>query len=142
MGSISLQAKTQVSCGPLPISLRHPAATHRRRNSASGTQIHQEDVMKNKFVVYLFVFLALLAGVVKSEDHSKVKIFGRYCYDRWDGARKFNLNGGSVSVAYNVNNWLSGVADFGGYYNGNVLNTGLNFTLCTYLFGPRITYRR
>src|SRR5262249_3573185 len=48
---------------------------------------------------------------------------------------------GSASFAYNVNNWLSGVADFGGYHNGNVLNTGLDFTLSTYLFGPRISYR-
>ena len=36
---------------------------------------------------------------------------------------------------------VSGVADFGGYHNGNVLNSGLDFTLSTYLFGPRISYR-
>src|SRR5215475_7804565 len=100
--------------------------------------------MKSKFVVSLFVFavVVLMAGVAKAEDHSKVDVFAGYSYDRWDGAKNFNLNGGSASVAYNVNNWLSGVADFGGYHNGNVLNTGLDFTLSTYLFGPRISYRR
>jgi outer membrane immunogenic protein len=96
--------------------------------------------MKSKVVVYLFAVLALLAGVAKAEDHSKVDIFAGYSYDRWDGAKNFNLNGGSASFAYNANNWLSGVADFGGYHNGNVLNSGLDFTLSTYLFGPRISY--
>jgi len=98
--------------------------------------------MKSRFVVSLFAFFALLAGVAQAQDHSKVDIFAGYSYDRWDGAKNFNLNGGSASFAYNVNNWLSGVADFGGYHNGNVLNTGLDFTLSTYLFGPRISYRR
>jgi len=97
--------------------------------------------MKSKFVVSLFAFLLLLAGVAQAQDHSKVDVFAGYSFDRWDGAKNFNLNGGSASVAYNVNNWLSGVADFGGYHNGNVLNTGLDFTLSTYLFGPRISYR-
>jgi opacity protein-like surface antigen len=97
--------------------------------------------MKSKVVVSLFAFLVLLSGVAQAQDHSKVDIFAGYSFDRWDGAKNFNLNGGSASVAYNVNNWLSGVADFGGYHNGNVLNTGLDFTLSTYLFGPRISYR-
>jgi outer membrane immunogenic protein len=94
-----------------------------------------------KFVVSLFAVLALLAGAAQAQEHSRVDIFAGYSYDRWDGAKNFNLNGGSASVAYNVNNWLSGVADFGGYHNGNVLNTGLDFTLSTYLFGPRFSYR-
>src|ERR1700693_6021408 len=85
-----------MSCGSLPICLRHPAATHRRRNSAAGAQIHQEDVMKSKFVVSLFAFLVVLAGVAQAQDHSKVDIFAGYSYDRWDGAKKFNLNGGSA----------------------------------------------
>jgi opacity protein-like surface antigen len=97
--------------------------------------------MKSKFVVSLFAFFVLMAGAARAQDYSKVDVFAGYSYDRWDGAKKFNLNGGSASVAYNVNNWLSGVADFGGYNNGNVQNKGLDFTLSTYLFGPRISYR-
>jgi hypothetical protein len=139
--NISPEAKTQVSCKSLPFCLRHQAATHRSRNSAAGAQSIEEDVMKSKFVVSLFAFLALLAGVAQAQDHSRVDIFAGYSYDRWDGAKNFNLNGGSASVAYNVNNWLSGVADFGGYHNGNVLNSGSEFTLSTYLFGPRFSYR-
>jgi opacity protein-like surface antigen len=53
----------------------------------------------------------------------------------------FHLHGGSASVAYNYNTWLSAVADFGGYNNGNVLGTGASGTLSTYLFGPRVSYR-
>src|SRR5262245_34094049 len=97
--------------------------------------------MKSKFVVSLFAFLVLLAGVAQAQDHSKLDISSRYFYDRLDVAKNFNLNGGSASVSYNLNSWLSGVADFGGYHNGNVLNSGLDFTLSTYLFGPRISYR-
>src|SRR2546426_1857965 len=57
------------------------------------------------------------------------------------GVSSFTLNGGSASIAYNAKSWLSGVADFGGYNNGNILNTGINGTLSTYLFGPRVSYR-
>src|SRR5262249_52289320 len=97
--------------------------------------------MKSKFVVSLFAFLALLAGVAQAQDHSKVDIFAGYSYDRWYGERKFNLNGGSASLAYNVNNGVSGVAVFGEYHNGNVLNPGLDFALPIYLFGPGFFYR-
>ena len=36
---------------------------------------------------------------------------------------------------------LGGVADFGGYTNGNILNTHTSGTFSTYLFGPRVSYR-
>src|SRR5260221_13920692 len=62
--------------------------------SAAGAQINQEDVMKSKVVGSLFAFLVLLAGVAQAQDHSKVDIFAGYSYDRWDGAKNFNLNGG------------------------------------------------
>jgi len=53
-----------------------------------------------------------------------------------------NLNGGSASIAYNATSWLSDIADFGGYHSGNILGTGVDGTLATYLFGPRVSYRR
>ncbi|PYU71007.1 MAG: hypothetical protein DMG49_10205 [Acidobacteria bacterium] len=72
-------------------------------------------------------------------------MFAGYSYFRNNpstaGVSSFSLNGGSASVAYNANNWLSGVADFGAYHNGNILSTGTNGTLSTYLFGPRVSYR-
>ena len=47
-------------------------------------------------------------------------------------------NGGSGSVAWNANNWFGVAGDFGGYV-GHVPQT---LTGETYLFGPRLSYRR
>jgi opacity protein-like surface antigen len=46
------------------------------------------------------------------------------------------MNGGSGSVAFNFNRWLSGVADFGGYHNR------ADGTISTFLMGPRISFNR
>ena len=74
-----------------------------------------------------------------------IDVFAGYSYVRDNPAtpraNSFNLNGGSASVAYNVNNWLSGVADFGGYHNTDILGRGGSDTLSTFLFGPRVSYR-
>ena len=45
-------------------------------------------------------------------------------------------NGGSGSFAYNINNVVGLVADFGGY-----ANTRINDRLLTYMFGPRFSWR-
>src|SRR5260221_11555191 len=45
-------------------------------------------------------------------------------------------NGGSGSFAYNINNTVGLVADFGGYPN-----TRVNDRLLTYMFGPRFRWR-
>ncbi len=102
--------------------------------------------MKWKLVVSLLA-VPLFFGVATQaqENNPKVDIFAGYSYVRLNpstaGARSFSLNGGSGSVAYNVNGWLSGVADFGGYTNGNILGSNASGTLSTYLFGPRVSYR-
>src|SRR5215470_19744438 len=98
--------------------------------------------MKVKLVVCALAVLALFAGSARAqEDRSKVDIFAGYSYLRFNpntaGVDSFNLHGGSASVAYNANNWLSGVADFGGYHANNILGSGVDGTLYTYLFGPR-----
>jgi hypothetical protein len=102
--------------------------------------------MKGKLVVSLLAFLTLFGGVARAqEDASKVDIFAGYSYLRFSpstpGVGSFNTNGGSASIAYNATHWLSGVADFGAYHNGNILNSGTDGTLSTYLFGPRVSYR-
>jgi len=89
--------------------------------------------------------LSLFGATARAQETPKVDVFAGYSYFRNNpstaGASSFSLNGGSASVAYNANNWLSGVADFGAYHNGNILSTGTNGTLSTYLFGPRVSYR-
>lgn len=101
--------------------------------------------MKLKFVVCLSVVFLFSALSLHAQEEPKVDVFAGYSYlianPGVSGVDSFHLNGGTANVAYNVNNWLSGVADFGGYTNGNVLNSGSNGTLSTFLFGPRFTYR-
>ncbi len=101
--------------------------------------------MKLKLLVSLMAVLSLFGATARAQETPKVDVFAGYSYFRNNpstaGASSFSLNGGSASVAYNANNWLSGVADFGAYHNGNILSTGTNGTLSTYLFGPRVSYR-
>jgi opacity protein-like surface antigen len=100
--------------------------------------------MKSKLVVSLLAFLSFFGVAAQAQDTPKVDIFAGYSYFRENpstsGVSSFRLNGGSASVAYNANSWVSGVADFGGYHSGNILNTGASGTLSTYLFGPRVSY--
>jgi hypothetical protein len=101
---------------------------------------------------YLTFTLAavFVLGAVAPRAHAqetptpKIEIFGGYSYMRsnivFSGTR-FNLNGGSGSVAYNVTNWLGIVGDFGVYDTGNAGGEGRSLTLSTYQFGPRISMR-
>src|SRR5262249_54023589 len=54
----------------------------------------------------------------------------------------FSMNGGSLSAAYNLNDWLGVVGDFGGYYTRNVNKTAFSLSMITYTFGPRYTIRK
>lgn len=102
--------------------------------------------MKLKVVVCLLALVSLSSVAVSAQDVPKFDLFAGYSYVRANpvtsGVDGFNLHGGSASIAYNANSWLSGVADFGGYHSNNILGTGVDGTLSTYLFGPRLSYRR
>lgn len=103
--------------------------------------------MKLRVVVSLLGFASLFAVATQAQEERKtIDVFAGYSYVRANpatsGTDGFNLHGGSASVAYNFNNWLSGVADFGGYTNSNILGSRTSGTLSTYLFGPRVSYRR
>lgn len=68
-----------------------------------------------------------------------------------NGNRLVGLNGGSASLAVNLNRYLGIVGDFGGYDANQLELVGsganqpravsANGTAFTYLFGPRISYR-
>ena len=102
--------------------------------------------MKLKAVLCLLAFASLFSVALSAQDAPKVDIFAGYSYVRANpgtsGTDGFNLHGGSASIAYNLNSWLGGVADFGGYHSGDILGTGVDGTLSTYLFAPRVSYRR
>src|ERR1700686_5125618 len=105
----------------MPSCLRHAAkraASELFRRPAPKLKLHG-GVLKLRVVVYLLGFASLLGVLAQAQERKTVDVFGDYSYVRANpatsGADGFSLNGGSASVAYNVNNWLSGVADFGGY---------------------------
>lgn len=53
----------------------------------------------------------------------------------------FNLHGGSVSVAANVNGWLGFVGEVGYESTKNVPPAGFTLKVASYMFGPRVSYR-
>ncbi len=83
--------------------------------------------------------LVLFAGVASAQDSPRVEAFGGYSYLR---ANDFNtgenFNGGSGSLAYNFTPMLGVVADFGGYHWSQA---GVDSTVVSYLFGPKIALR-
>ena len=102
--------------------------------------------MKLKLWVSLLAVLSLSAvSAYAQESAPKVDVFAGYSYVQANpgvtGVDSFHLHGGNANVSYNITNWLGGVADFGGYTNGDILNTHTSGTFSTYLFGPRVSYR-
>ncbi len=100
--------------------------------------------MKWKLVVSLFALAAFFATSAKADDDPKFDIFAGYSYLRNNpspnGLGSFGLNGGSAEIAYKFKPWLSAVANFGGYTNSNLFNSGSNSNEYTYLFGPRVSF--
>jgi hypothetical protein len=96
-------------------------------------------------------FFALIVGMVFASSSTaraqyssgrspQLELAGTYSFIRANAANSgggFNLNGGSVSLAYTVRDRFSAIADVGAYRFGG-LPLGLNSTMYTYLFGPRI----
>src|SRR5438876_9370887 len=102
--------------------------------------------MKLKLWVSCLAVVSLVAVSASAQESApKVDVFAGYSYLQANpvvtGVDSFHLLGGNASAAYNITSWLSGVADFGGYTNGNILNTHTSGTFSTYLFGPRVSYR-
>ena len=101
--------------------------------------------MRSRIFVCLLAVLSLCGTAVQAQETPKVDVFAGYSYVRANpgpnSGDSFSLNGGEASVTYHIRDWVSGVADFGGYHNGDILGSGVDGTLSTYLFGPRFTYR-
>jgi opacity protein-like surface antigen len=104
--------------------------------------------MQWKVVVSLLGFAALCGVTTNAQEPApKFDVFAGYSYVRGvpsagSGIGDFSLNGGHASVAYHFNGWLSGIADFGAYHTGSLRGSGVDGTLSTYLFGPRVSYHR
>jgi hypothetical protein len=102
--------------------------------------------MKLRVVVSLVGLALFFAATAQAQERQTIDVGVAYSYLRYNpatsGIKSFSMNGGSASVAYNFNNWLSGVADIGGYSKHNVVGNGVSGTLSTYLFGPRVSLNR
>ena len=101
--------------------------------------------MKFRFIVSLLAFATVLSLSAAAQELPKLDASVSYSYFRANPATSgfsgFSLNGGSASGSYNFRDWLSGVADFGGYSVGSANGVSVNNHMLTYLFGPRLTYR-
>jgi hypothetical protein len=102
--------------------------------------------MKFRIVVSLLAFATVFGLSTTAQELPKLDASVGYSYLRANPATSglggFNLNGGSASASYNFRDWLSGVADFGGYHVGTADGVNVNDHMLTYLFGPRFTYRK
>lgn len=104
-------------------------------------------IMKLRVLLSLCAFSISMAfgAVAQAQERAIADVSAGYSYVRYNpgtfGFKSFSMNGGSASAAYNINGWLSGVADFGGYSKHNILGNGVSGTLSTYLFGPRVSVR-
>src|SRR5260370_5289591 len=144
----SLWGDKRENCGSLPSCLGHTAKREATLGSCGAAQKTKliGGVMKLKLVVSLLAVLSLFGTTARAQETApKVDIFAGYSYLQANpgvsGVDSFHLHGGSASIAYNYKPWLSGVADFGGYNNGNLLATCGSGKLHTYLFRPRVSYR-
>lgn len=103
---------------------------------------------------------AMPPSVRMESYYPKIELFMGYTYMRAvptlaAGNRMVWLNGGSTSVAFNLNRYLGLVGDFGGFNETRLLLTSGNppvavgpynaveaGTVFTYMAGPRLSYRR
>lgn len=96
-------------------------------------------------LILAIIVVLCAAPSVRAQETPVVDLFGGYTYMRANvvaGGQGFNLNGGSGSAAYNLNNWLGLVADFGATHQSGVTGNGLSLTIITYQFGPRVSWRK
>jgi outer membrane immunogenic protein len=101
--------------------------------------------MKLRFIVSLLALVTIFGLSANAQELPKIDASVNYSYFRANpatpGFSNFSLNGGSATGAYNFRDWLSGVADFGGYSVGSANGVNVNNHILTYMFGPQITYR-
>jgi outer membrane immunogenic protein len=102
--------------------------------------------MQLKLVVSLVGLAFFFGAAAQAQERQVIDVGVTYSYVRYNpatsGIRSFSMNGGSGSVAVNFKSWLSGVVDVGGYSKHNVTGNGVDGSLSTYLFGPRVSLNR
>jgi hypothetical protein len=87
----------------------------------------------------LAVVILTMACSASAQQAPKVEVSAGYSFLRLGGTGGMNQNGGSVSIAGNVNRWFGIVGDFGGYHSSPF---GASLNTYTFLVGPRFSLRR
>jgi hypothetical protein len=82
--------------------------------------------------------ILLLTCSASAQQAARVDVSTGYSFLRLGGSGGESQQGGTISIAGNVNNWFGIVGDFGAY-NSSPLGTSLN--TYTFLFGPRLSLR-
>jgi len=108
--------------------------------------------MKNSSGLVVLILVIGFALPAKAQDVTpRFEAYVGYYYTRFDinanapgiaPSATYNGNGGGGQVEYNVNRWLGAVGDVAGFIatsSGNGAFAGAGFT---YLFGPRVNFRR
>jgi hypothetical protein len=93
-------------------------------------------------VFYLLGVVCLCSLSAAAQEKSTVDLFGGYSYIHTGpgiAVSSFNANGGVGSVAFNLNNWGSLVAEVGGVHVSHINGADVDANAETFLFGPRIS---
>jgi opacity protein-like surface antigen len=91
-----------------------------------------------KKLAFLTLLIAAASMACMAQQTPAADVSAGYSYFHIGGSGSTNQNGASGSFAYNLNQSIGAVADFGGYHSspGDV-----GLTTYTYMFGPRFSYR-
>src|SRR5713226_969601 len=90
-------------------------------------------------IIQLAIFVLVGTTSAHAQEIRKAEFSASYSFLRQGGSNGINSNGGSFSLASNLNHWAGIAGDFG-VYHASPFGVGLN--TYTYLIGPRFTYRK
>jgi opacity protein-like surface antigen len=87
---------------------------------------------------------ALGQVVMGQQEYQRADVFAGYSYfnaDLNNLASRQGLNGWETALSVNANRWIAAEGDVSGYYENNVLGSGVNANDYGYLAGPRFNVR-
>jgi len=94
--------------------------------------------MRN-FVILIVLALFVAAPAMAQGTTPKAEFFAGYEYLHLNPGGT-GCHGLGLNLAYNVNDWIGGVGDFG-FCKETGLPSGVSAHDFNYMFGPRVTYR-
>src|SRR5205807_5498378 len=120
--SSDLNEKKVRICAYLPWACPQTRGSYKRLPGPRAKSDNCGGYMKFRFIVSLLALATVFGLSAKAQELPKLDASVSYSYFRANpttsGFSGFSLNGGSASASYNLRDWLSGVADFGGYSVG------------------------